>query len=103
MAQNKNKKKTDDIHPTAKKFLWLADEKVVNGFIWLPVIGLIIACMAGFLFPFDPAHKAPWDFAFGSWAIVGFVAYCIVVLAADPMFKLLSRDENYYGEESQDD
>ncbi len=103
MAKKKTAPEDDNIHPVSKKFLWLADEKVVNGFIWLPILGLAITIVAGFLFPFDPKHKAPWDFAAGSWAIFGFAAYCTVVLAADPLFKFLSRDEDYYGEGSSDD
>ncbi|MGJ8562114.1 MAG: hypothetical protein ACSHXY_01065 [Alphaproteobacteria bacterium] len=103
MAHEDKTPSDDKIHPVSKKFLWLADPRVVGGFIWLPILGLGITIMAGFIFPFDPKHKAPWDFAYGSWAIFGFAAYCTVVLAADPLFKLLSRDEDYYGEEPQDD
>ena len=89
----------DKIHPIARKFLWLADERVVRGFIWLPVVGLAITYMAGFLFPFEEGHKAPWDIDWlGSWALIGFVAYSTVVLSAEPLFKLLSRNEDYYGE-----
>ncbi len=92
----------DNIHPVSKKFLWLGDEKVRRGFIWLPFIGLAITVTAGFIYPFDPHHKAPWDF-FASWAVIGFLAYCLVVLSAEPLFKWLSRPENYYGEDENHD
>jgi len=88
----------EHIHPLSRKFLWLADPKIVNGFIWLPIIGLAVTIPLAFLYPFEEGHKAPWDF-FASWAIIGFVAYSFVVLSAEPLFRLLARKENYYGEE----
>ena len=104
MAHDPISPEDDKIHPLAKKFLWLANERVVRGFIWLPIIGLAVTYVAGFIFPFDPHHKAPWDFDWlGSWAIIGFVAYSFVVLSAEPLFKLLARDEDYYGEGSDDE
>lgn len=102
MAHDHDTASDENIHPVSKKFLWLADKKVVDGFIWLPVIGLVITVMAAFLYPFDPHHKAPWDF-FASWGIIGFLAYSFVVLSAEPLFKLLSRPEDYYGEGSDDE
>ncbi|NNE57578.1 MAG: hypothetical protein HKN36_05680 [Hellea sp.] len=108
MAKKPQSKKQDDhIHPFARKFLWLGDEKIIRGFIWVPIIGLIITVMAGFIFPHDPKHAAPWDIwrvgftwdSFPSWALIGFCAYSFVVLSAEPLFRLLSRKENYYGEE----
>jgi len=86
------------IHPFAKKLLWLANDKVVKGFIWLPILGLAITIPLALLYPFDEGHKAPWDF-FASWGIIGFAAYSFVVLSAEPLFRLLARRENYYGEE----
>ncbi len=83
------------IHPWAVPFLFLGKESVQRKFIWLPVIGLIAMIILGYFFP--PKHPAPWDF-FGSWAVIGFVAYSIVVLSAGPLFRLLARPEDYYGE-----
>lgn len=97
MAHEKINPEEDKLHPLSKKFLWLADEKIVRGFIWLPIIGLIVSTMAVFIYPFDDHHMAPWDF-FGSWALIGFAAYSFVVLSAEPLFKLLARGEDYYGE-----
>lgn len=87
----------EQIHPVSRKLLWLADPKVKRNFIYLPLIGMIVMIGLGIVFPMDSKHQAPWDF-FGSWAMIGFVAYSIVVLSAAPLFKLLSRDESYYGE-----
>jgi len=86
------------IHPFAKKFLFLGDQKVIDSFIWLPVIGLAVTIPLGLVYDFKEGHAARWDF-FASWAIIGFVAYTIVVLSARPLFWLLARKENYYGEE----
>ena len=92
----------DNIHPVSRRFLFLGDHKFIDNFIWLPVVGLAITIMAGLIYPFKEGHAAPWDF-FASWAIIGFVAYSFVVLSAGPLFKLLARDESYYGEGGEDD
>lgn len=81
------------IHPAAVPFLFLGKSSVQRNFIWLPVIGLIITIGLGFVY--HHKHPAPWDF-FGSWAVIGFLAYSFVVLSAEPLFRLLSRDEDYY-------
>ena len=82
----------------SRKFLWLGDQKFIDNFIWLSVIGLAVTIPLGLLYPFEDKYKAPWDF-FASWAIIGFVAYSFVVLSAEPLFRLLARKENYYDEE----
>ena len=104
MAKKDTDHHDDYIHPFARKFLFLGDEKIIKGFIWVPIIGLIITIMAGFLYPHDAEKHAPWDIlmswdSFPSWAIIGFMAYSFVVLSAEPLFRLLARKENYYGEE----
>jgi len=81
------------IHPFAVPFLFLGKESVKRGFMWLPIIGLIITIGLGFVY--HHKHPAPWDF-FGSWALLGFLAYTFVVLSAEPLFKLLARSEDYY-------
>jgi len=43
-------------------------------------------------------HPAPWEVFPGSWAVFGFIAYSLIVFAAPALFKVLARDENYYGE-----
>ena len=85
-----------DIHPFAVPFLFLGCKSVIENFMWLPVIGMIIMIILGVVYP--PHHPAPWDVIPGSWAIIGFVAYTIIVLSARPLFALLARDEDYYGE-----
>ncbi len=103
MAKHENAPANDeDIHPLSRKLLFLGDHKFIDNFIWLPIIGLVITVMAGFIYPFPEGYAAPWDF-FASWAILGFIAYSFVVLSAGPLFKLLARDESYYGEGGDDD
>ncbi len=82
-------------HPMAVPFLWLGKESVIKNFIWLPLAGMAITIALGLIYP--QHHTAPWDF-FGSWALIGFFAYSFVVFSAGPLFKFLSRDEDYYGE-----
>lgn len=88
----------DQIHPFAKPFMFLVAQKFVNNFIWFTLAGLVLMLILGFVYPFDPKHKAPWDF-FGSWALIGFFAYSFVVFSAKPLFKFLARPESFYGEE----
>jgi len=93
-------KERTEAHPMAVPFLWLGNKKVIRNFIFVPLIGLIVFSILGFFYALK--HPAPWDFQF-SYTVIGFVAYSFVVLASWPLFKLLSRDENYYGEEGDDD
>jgi len=83
-------------HPFAVPFLWLGKQKVIDNFIWLPVLGMIAMIALGIVYP--QAKPAPWDVIPGSWAIIGFVAYSFIVLCAKPLTALLSRPEDYYGE-----
>lgn len=92
----------DDIHPVSKKFLWLANPKVKRNFIWFTVAGLVLTVIFGYFVP--TKHPAPWEFGVlyaVSFGVIGFVAYSIVVFSAWPLFRALSRPENYYGEESE--
>jgi hypothetical protein len=77
-------------------FLWLGNQKVIDNFIWLPVIGMIAMIALGMVYP--QAKPAPWDVIPGSWALIGFVAYSFIVLCAKPLFAILARAEDYYGE-----
>ena len=88
-----------EAHPLAVPFLWLGSEKVIKNFIFVPLFGLIGFSVLGYFYPLH--HPAPWDF-FASYTLIGFAAYSFVVLAAWPLFKLLSRQEDYYGEGSDD-
>lgn len=94
------KKERTESHPFAVPFLWLGTHKTQKNFIYIPIAGLIITIALGLIFKHE--KPAPWDF-FGSWAIIGFVAYSAVVFSAEPLFKLLSRPEDYYGKEEMRD
>lgn len=89
----------DHVHPLARPFLFLMSEKVKRGFIIVPAVGLIISIIFGFIYPLH--HPGPIDKMLPgfSWAVIGFVSYAFVVLASHPLFKLLGRKENYYGED----
>ena len=86
-----------DIHPVSRAFLFLGDEKVKRNFIWIPLIGMIVCIILGVI---HPQYKSlPIEkYIPGSWAIYGFLAYSAIVLSANTLFKLLGRDEDYYGE-----
>ena len=86
----------EGIHPAAKPFLFLVNDKFKRNFLWLPLAGIIITTILGVMHPLK--HPAPWDIIPGSWAVFGFLAYSFIVFMARPLFKLLSRDESYYGE-----
>ena len=92
-------KERAEAHPMAVPFLWLGSAKVQRNFIFVPFFGMILFSVLGYIYP--PHHPAPWDFGF-SYTVIGFVSYSFVVLAAWPLFKLLSRPENYYGEDGDD-
>ncbi|MEE9272434.1 MAG: hypothetical protein V3U57_04110 [Robiginitomaculum sp.] len=100
VLSKKEIKARTEVHPAAVPFLWLANEKVVKRFFLVPLLGVIVFTIWGIFKPLH--HPAPWDVIPGSYAIVGFVAYSFVVLASWPLFKLLSRPENYYGEGDDD-
>jgi len=88
--------KERDIHPFAIPFLWLGNKKVINNFICIPFSGLILMILIGLLYP--QKHPAPWDVIPGSWALIGFFSYCLIVLCAKPLTSLLAQPEDYYGE-----
>jgi len=82
-------------HPMAVPFLFLGRKSTIKNFMWLPIAGMVICTALGLIYP--QHYEAPWDF-FGSWTVIGFFAYSFVVISAGPLFKLLARDEDYYGE-----
>jgi len=85
-----------EAHPAAVPFLWLGSKKTQRNFIYIPLVGMIVFSILGFFYPVS--KPAPWDFGF-SYTVIGFVGYSFVVLSAWPLFRLLSRPENYYGED----
>jgi len=88
-----------EAHPMAVPFLWLGTAKVQRNFIFVPLFGMILFSVLGYVYPLH--HPARWDFGF-SYTVIGFVSYSFVVLAAWPLFRLLSRPENYYGEDEEE-
>lgn len=100
MAKKSKAMDKDDIHPLAKRFLWLDDPKVKKNFIWVSIIGLILTTLLGFFYP--NKHPAPWEGGYLyviSYGVLGFLAYSFVVFSAWPLFKALARPETYYGED----
>lgn len=88
-----------DIHPLAKRFLWLDSPKVKKNFIWISVIGLILTALLMLVYP--NKHPAPWEVGpmkLIAYGVIGGFAYTFVVLSAKPLFNALSRPENFYGE-----
>ncbi len=87
----------EGVHPAAKPFLFLGNENVKRRFIWIPLIGMLICIVLGMLYP--QKHPLPIEkYIPGSWAVYGFLAYSFIVFCAPVLFKLLGRDESYYGE-----
>lgn len=86
-----------NIHPVSRAFLFLDGQKTRRNFIWLPLVALIIWIILGVMHPLK--KKLPYEeFVPGSWALYGFVALLVVILVKDVLFRLLARDEDYYGE-----
>ena len=97
VAPRMNEHAAEGIHPAAKPFLFLGNLKTRRNFIWLPLIGMIICIVLGLIHP--QKHAMPIEkYVPGSWAVYGFIAYSIIVLSANTLFKILGRDESYYGE-----
>jgi peptidoglycan/LPS O-acetylase OafA/YrhL len=63
------------------------------------VIGLLIVCCAVLFVADFFVHRHvdhPWESLFGFYAVYGFVACVILVLAAKEMRKVVMRKEDYY-------
>ncbi len=99
MSERNNVTEQGDIHPLAKKFLWLDSPKVKKNFIWLSVSGLVMTTVLMIFYP--NKHPAPWEVGpmkLIAYGVIGGFAYTFVVLSAKPLFAMLSRPENFYGE-----
>lgn len=87
---------SDKFPELAKLFLWVDDRHKVEKV----VIGLCIFCAV--LFVIDLFYHRHAYFGFegsrGFYAIAGFAAFAIIVLAAGQLRRLIKRPENYYGE-----
>ena len=90
-------KQMDDIHPAARPFLFLGDPKVTRKLIWIPLVGMIICIILGWFYPQSKAFAIE-KYIPGSWAIFGFLSFAAIILSANTVFRILARDEEYYGE-----
>lgn len=88
------------MNPSTNRKHWLEQPRTVNGIVY----GLWLACalllVAG-LFVHGHPHFG-FDGWFGFYAGFGFLSYCVIVLGAKQLRKLLQRPEDYYGDESGD-
>lgn len=75
------------------------------GVIRALVAALCLVCVgllaAEFFYPHHPHFTI--DGWFGFYPIIGFVAYCFIVLSAKALRPLLRRNEDYYGEADPDE
>lgn len=92
------KPEQDDFTPLAKRLLWLEKAGSVHSLI----VGLGIVC--ALLFVIDLFYHRHGYFKFevtsAFYAITGFVAFTLIVLAAGQLRRLIKRPENYYGDRS---
>ncbi len=95
------KTKDDDIHPVARPFMWLLDERVRNGFMYFIGFATLISIAADFFI------KRHGHFHFeeykGFFAFFGFASFAFVVLMGWPLRRLTGRSEEYYPESTEDD
>jgi len=86
-------------HPLAKIFVWTDTPGAKKNFIWISVVGLIITAALMVIYP--NKHPAPWEVGpmkLIAYGVIGGFAYTFVVFSAKPLFNMLSRPENFYGE-----
>lgn len=81
--------------PQEKKHVF-DNPRNVKRAIW----SLVVVCVVTFLLDFVVHRHVqhPWESVFGFYAIYGFVACVILVLAAKEMRKIIMRKEDYYDE-----
>lgn len=90
----------NDLPDLARRFLWADSSDAVERVI----LGLGILCAVLFLLDFI-IHRhayAPGESLPGFYAIVGFVAFTLIVLGAKQLRRLILRNENYYSPYSVD-
>lgn len=73
---------------------WLDDSKNVNLLLYALIAGCVLSVLADFIW----SRHGHFDFEEipGFYAIFGFLAYCIILLSAKQLRRLIKRDENYY-------
>lgn len=100
MKDKEQTEKRNDYSPLANRFLWADSSSAVERIIfWLCVI-------CGILFLLDfIVHRhsyAPGEGLPGFYAVVGFVAFTLIVLGAKQLRRLILRNEQYYAPFSVD-
>jgi len=95
-----NSEENDDLPDLAKRFLW-ADSPAA---VWKVIVGLGVLCV--FLILVDLVISrhgyAPGEGLPGFYAVVGFVAFTLIVLGAKQLRRLILRGEDYYAPNSVD-
>ncbi len=92
--------KEQDYTPLAKRFLWADSKHSVEKVI----LGLSILCGLLFLLDFI-IHRhtyVPGEGFPGFYAIVGFLAFTLIVLSASQLRKIILRNEQYYSPHAVD-
>lgn len=98
--QHKHDENHDDFTPLAKRFLWAESSSSVERVIFI----LSVTCAILFILDFI-VHRhtyAPGEGLPGFYAIVGFVAFTLIVLGAKLLRRLILRNEQYYAPYSVD-
>lgn len=103
MAMNNQDNKRENLttrDSLARYFAWTSTESGVAKL----VKGLGILCLLLFIADFIVHRhaKVPGESWFGYHAIVGFVAFTLIVFGATQLRRLIKRDESYYGDQSVD-
>ena len=90
----------EDLSPLAKRFLWADSSSAVERVIfWLGVVCVVLFVLD---FVIHRHSYAPGEGMPGYYAIVGFVAFTLIVLGASQLRKLILRNETYYSPNSID-
>jgi len=86
--------------PLATKLLWVDKPKNVT----LLIKGLLILCVLLGLLDFVIHRHAYFSYEkwYGFYALSGFIAFSVIVLAAKNLRRLIGRDEAYYGAQAVD-
>lgn len=91
---------TESVAPLARHFLWVDSKAGVDRFIR----GLVYVCVVLFLIDiiWNRYTKVPGEGLWGFYAIVGFVAFSLIVIGARFLRVFIRRDESFYGDAGVD-
>ena len=98
--QQQSKLQDHELPELAQRFLWADSPPAVARLI----SGLSIVCVVLFLLDLviDRHANVPGEAVWGFHAIVGFIAFTVIVLAAKQLRRWVLRDEKYYAPNSID-